>query len=83
MQSWAPAGDRGYQQTLRFAELVNDLGAGRIVIEPQPAGAIVPVRQEHEALMKGTIEISHLLGAWGTICNDIGMSVCSEFACQA
>jgi TRAP-type mannitol/chloroaromatic compound transport system substrate-binding protein len=64
MQSWAPAGDRGYTQTLHFADLVNSLAGGRLVIDPYPAGAIVPVKTEHEALMKGTIEISHVGGGW-------------------
>jgi len=64
MQSWAPAGDRGYQQDLRFAELVNDMSGGRLVVEPQPAGGLVPVKSEFEALMKGSIEIAHVGGGW-------------------
>ena len=64
MQSWAPAGDRGYTQTLALANLVNSLAAGRLVIEPQPAGGLVPVKSEHEALMKGSIEIAHVGAGW-------------------
>lgn len=64
MQAWAPAGDRGYQQDLRFAELVNSLAEGRLIVEPQPAGALVPVKSEFEALMKGSIECAHVGAGW-------------------
>ena len=64
MQAWAPAGDRGYQQDLRFADLVNSLSGGRLIIEPQPAGALVPVKSEFEALMKGSIEAAHVGAGW-------------------
>jgi TRAP-type mannitol/chloroaromatic compound transport system substrate-binding protein len=64
LQSFAPAGDRSFQQTQRFAELATALSNGRLEIVPYAAGAILPVKQEHEGLLKGAVEAVHAPFGW-------------------
>jgi TRAP-type mannitol/chloroaromatic compound transport system substrate-binding protein/TRAP-type mannitol/chloroaromatic compound transport system permease small subunit len=64
IQSFAAAGDRSFQQTERFAKTVTEYSNGRLVVEAYTAGAILPVRQEHEGLMKGAVEAIHAPDGW-------------------
>ena len=64
MQSWAPAGDRGFTHMKRVADAITALSNGRLLIETFPAGAIVPAKKEHEGLQRATIDLSHVGVAW-------------------
>jgi TRAP-type mannitol/chloroaromatic compound transport system substrate-binding protein len=64
LQSFAPAGDRSFSQTQRFAERATELSDGRLDIEAYAAGAILPVKQEHEGLLKGAVEAIHAPFGW-------------------
>lgn len=64
MQSWAPAGDRGFLHSKNVADAINTLSQGRIAIEVFPAGAIMAAKKEHEGVMNGNIELAHVGVAW-------------------
>lgn len=64
LQGFAAAGDRNFFQAKRFAETVTALSGGRLVIEAFSAGAVIPVRKEYDAVIKGTIEAAHTPDGW-------------------
>jgi len=64
MQSWAPAGDRSFEQADRYAKMITALSDGRLKVEAFPAGAIIPVRKEAEGLAKGSVEMAYLPDGW-------------------
>jgi len=64
LQTWAAAADLTHKATERYAATVQSMSNGRLVLETFPAGGIVPVRKEHEALMQGTVEAIMAPDGW-------------------
>ncbi len=64
LQSWAPAGDATYEASLKFAELVKEASAGRLLITPYNAGAIIPAGKEFDSVLSGSVEAIHGAPGW-------------------
>jgi len=64
IQSFAPAADRSFQQTKRYAEMITTMSNGRLVVEAFPAGAILPAHKEFEGLLRGSVEAVHTPDGW-------------------
>lgn len=64
LQTWAAAADLTHIATERYADLVEEMSGGRLIINTFPAGGIVPVRKEHEAAMQGTVEAIMAPDGW-------------------
>ena len=64
MQTWAAAADLTHKATERYAATVEEMSEGRLKINTFPAGGVVPVRQEHESVMLGTVEAIMAPDGW-------------------